>query len=244
MRTNANIGVSVIIPALNEEAHLEDAFRSVQNAAEAAGVDPEIVIINDGSRDETPSIANRLARESKRVRVIHHSRNRGFGASYRSGLKEASEDLVLMIPGDNEILQSSIKNILAVAGEADLIIPYTSNTEVRNPIRRIVSGVFTSAMNFFFGLKLQYYNGPCLLPRSAVMRMRGISPGFAYMAQILVRLIVIKKMTYREVPMRIATPKKRKTKAFAMKNVLNVIFAVTSLWWEVQLKRFSWKKRK
>ena len=95
--------LSYFFPAHNEEANLEPLV------VEALGTLPdlartfEIVIVDDGSRDATPSIADRLAAEHPEVvRAVHHPVNLGYGAALRSGFQAARYDVVAFTDGDRQ----------------------------------------------------------------------------------------------------------------------------------------------
>jgi glycosyltransferase involved in cell wall biosynthesis len=83
------MGLSVFVPAYNEEGNVErrvDAFRRVLPQVTD---DYEIIIVNDGSMDKTREIAERLVKENPKVRVVQHEKNQGYGVAVRSGIKMA-----------------------------------------------------------------------------------------------------------------------------------------------------------
>ena len=64
--------------------------------------DYEIIVVNDGSRDESASVLAALAKQVPRLRVVHHLINRGYGAALRSGFEHATKDLVFYTDGDGQ----------------------------------------------------------------------------------------------------------------------------------------------
>ena len=84
--------LSVIFPAFNEEANIravvEDAYRNLWKIAPVF----EIIVVNDGSKDGTGDICDRLVEEFSEVRAVHHPRNRGYGAALKSGIESARYD--------------------------------------------------------------------------------------------------------------------------------------------------------
>ena len=94
--------MSVVIPAYNEMGNLANAVQDVVHALRTFD-DYEVIIVNDGSRDGTGEVADRLAATMDRVRVIHHERNRGFSASYQTGLEHARMAYFTFVPGDHEV---------------------------------------------------------------------------------------------------------------------------------------------
>jgi len=228
--------ISVIIPCLNEEGNVRGAVESVKQAIEASARfgSYEMLIFNDGSTDATGEVADSLAASEKGVRVIHNPKNMGFGYNYTEGVRLATREYIIMVPGDNEIPAAAIEKIFSCVGMADVVVPYTANPEVRPLSRRIVSRLFVVIMNVLFGLRLKYYNGTCVIRSSLLKKVPLKTWGFAYMAAILVRLIR-SGASYLEVGVMIQHRETGSSKAFAPKNVISVFSAIASLFWEVRI---------
>src|SRR3954466_13594570 len=94
--------ISVVVPAYNEMGNLEAAVRDVVHALRSFD-DYEVIIVNDGSKDGTGEVADRLAASLDGVSVIHHPVNRGFSASYQTGLAHARMPYFTFVPGDHEV---------------------------------------------------------------------------------------------------------------------------------------------
>lgn len=228
--------LSVVVPCYNEATNVRGTVESIKAALKEADrfSGYEVLIFNDCSTDETGRIADEIAEKEPEVRVIHNPANRGFGYNYTEGVRQARNDYVIMVPGDNEIPTDAITAVLTRAGDADLIIPYTRNTWVRPLSRRVVSRAFVALINTLFGLDLRYYNGTCLI-RSELLKMVPMTTwGFAYMAAILVRLIR-SGATFVEVGVDIQQRETGESKAFRPSNVASVVSAILKLFWEVRV---------
>jgi glycosyltransferase involved in cell wall biosynthesis len=79
--------LSFFFPAYTEEGNVEAVVRDGLSTLQRFADDIEVIVVDDGSRDRTPEIADRLAAEDSRVRVVHHPKNRGYGGAVRSGLE-------------------------------------------------------------------------------------------------------------------------------------------------------------
>lgn len=225
--------ISIIIPAYNEEKNLADAVKTINAVVRSIFKDYELLILDDGSSDRTGIIADNLAKKNAKIRVFNFGRNRGFGYAYRQGVYHSSKKYVMMVPGDNEILKKSIKEILKHTGEADIIIPYIINKELRSITRRLVSMFFTNLLNILFGFHIKYYNGLVLYESSLVKKVKMTTDSFAFQAEILIRLLK-KGYSYKEVPMYIKKPAEGHiTKVFKIKNLIGVISSIIRLFFEI-----------
>ncbi len=231
--------LSIIIPAYNEEKSLEAAVVWISGLLrEHTFTDYELLIFNDCSKDQTGEIADWLAKTDSHLRVFHNPVNRGFGYNYRKGVEEARGEYVMLFPGDNENSDPSLWNLIGAQGQADIITSYTENTEARPLSRRIISWLYVQILNSLFGMHMKYFNGLCLQKTQLVRKALPSTFGFAFAAEILIRLIK-SGFSYVEVPIRIKPPMVvgRRTSAFKIKNIISVIKTIASLWWNVMVRR-------
>jgi glycosyltransferase involved in cell wall biosynthesis len=112
--------LSVVVPAYEEAATIEATLRAVA-ALELASL--EILVVDDGSRDETVAIVERLAEELGVVRLLRHERNRGKGAAVRTGIAETRGDIVVIQDADLEYDPADLPRLLKplIEGRADVV---------------------------------------------------------------------------------------------------------------------------
>ena len=128
--SEGEITLSIVVPAYNEAANVEPV---VDEILETIDRNPwvgrfEIVLVDDGSRDETGAIMDRLAREHAELVVVHHQANRGFGAGLKSGFAKSSGRFVTLISADGEIGAGHSLSLLREIGDADLILSRRERT--------------------------------------------------------------------------------------------------------------------
>jgi glycosyltransferase involved in cell wall biosynthesis len=114
--------LTIVLPCLNEAANLPDAVRFATRAAERCALLHEIVIVDDGSTDNTAAVAAELVRRDPRVRLIIHPENRGYGQALRTGIAAARMSWVLLVDADLQFDFSELEDFLPLTPTADLLV--------------------------------------------------------------------------------------------------------------------------
>jgi len=224
--------ISVVIPALNEEANIRATVQTVINAVRECGdTPPDIIIVNDGSTDRTGAIADELAREFPFVRVVHQPVNKGQGAAILEGLKLAKFDLLTMVPGDNDLSGYTIRNLVRNRGGADYVLAMIMNIERRSRGRIQLSSVFTHIYRTTFDLAIRYINAPALWPVARLREMDLQARRFSMHAEINVKLLR-QPITFLEID-GYMDPTRDKSGALRLKNLLEVTRAFLRLCYQI-----------
>lgn len=112
--------MSIVTIAYNEEGNIEHVVRNTLDVLREIASEYDIIVVDDGSTDQTGVIAERLAREDPHVRVVHHDRNQGMGAAMNTGHKHTRYELVSYAVGDGQIPPSSLVALLSAIDRADV----------------------------------------------------------------------------------------------------------------------------
>jgi glycosyltransferase involved in cell wall biosynthesis len=224
--------ISVVIPALNEEANIRGAVETVIGAVKECGeTPPDIIIVNDGSKDRTGAIGDELAQQYPFVRVVHQPVNKGQGASILEGLKLAKFDLLTMGPGDNELSYYTIKNLVLNRHRADYVLAMIINREYRSRGRIQLSSVFSHIYMTTFDLSIRYVNSPALWPVARLREMGLRAQRYSLHAEINVKLLR-QPITFVEVD-GYMSPAIGKSSALRLRNLVEVARAYLRLCHEV-----------
>jgi glycosyltransferase involved in cell wall biosynthesis len=132
-------GLTIVLPCLNESENVADAIRSATRAAQRCAVEHEIVVVDDGSSDETAAIAARFVQSDRRVRLVVHPRNLGYGEALRSGIAAASLPWVLLTDADLQFDLGELEDFLPCTGRADLIVGWRILRQ--DPVHRRLNAV-------------------------------------------------------------------------------------------------------
>lgn len=214
--------ISIITPAFNEEHSLEDAVDSASRVAASLVKEYEIIIVDDGSTDRTPVLADRLARENTFVTTIHHKQNEGFGSAFRDGLAIASKKYLTGFPADNDLREETFKDIILSRKPDRLVMTYMVDSTQRSLFRRIISICYTKIMNMIFSLELKYFNGYFICPTPMIKSLTLKSEGHSLFAEIKIKLIK-KGVNYTEIPYVCGKRSWGKSKALRLKNIVQTL---------------------
>ncbi len=183
--------LSFFFPAHNEEANIEALVAEALEVLPSFADEFEIIAVDDGSRDATLQIANRLAASDARVRVVHHETNMGYGAAVRSGLKAARYELVAFTDGDRQFKVADLGRLLermARSDKTDVVAGY--RLKRADPfIRTAYARAYRLALNIFYRLGVRDVDCAFkLFKRSALEGIRLESGGAFMSAELLIKL--------------------------------------------------------
>lgn len=121
------VSLSFVIPAYNEEPNVSEALRRASVVCEGLNLDYEILLVNDGSRDRTGEIAKSMMGTIPHLRVIDNNPNRGYGGALKTGFYDAVKEWIAFAPSDNQFDFNQLHDLIAHAGEADIVTGYRAN---------------------------------------------------------------------------------------------------------------------
>lgn len=183
--------LSFFFPAHNEAENIEALVAEALEELPKLADEFEVIAIDDGSRDATPEIADRLAAGDARIRVIHHAVNQGYGAAVRSGLRAARYDLVCFTDGDRQFRIADLSRLLdrmAKSDNPDVVAGY--RLKRADPfIRTAYARAYRLALNIFYRLGVRDVDCAFkLFKREGLEGIRLESGGAFMSAELLIKL--------------------------------------------------------
>jgi glycosyltransferase involved in cell wall biosynthesis len=150
------LDVSVLVPAKDEAANLPEFLRLCAEAMGPAGFTFEVVIVNDGSRDDSGRVLGELERTYPFLRVVTHRRQRGIADALRSAGDVARGDVFVFYPADLQYLPEDIPRLVApvLEGRADIV----TGTKQGKYEKAFVSGVYNTLCRWLFGVRVTDLN--------------------------------------------------------------------------------------
>lgn len=215
------LDLSVVMPALNEEANIEGALTACLSSFDTFRIRGEVIVVNDGSTDATGALALGFSRRDARVRVLTHPQPKGIGASFWDGVDAAHGSAVVMLPGDGENDPSEIFRYHDILRSVDIVIPFVYNKHARSLYRNALSFAYRFIINTTFMVYFNYTNGTNIYRRTVLKELRHRSTGFFYQTDILIRLVK-KGYLFAEVPYRLGVRRGGVSRAATFPSFLQV----------------------
>lgn len=180
----------VIIPCFNEEHSLENTVASVREVASELPLEVTLMIIDDGSTDGTRRLLERLA-TAQDIDPVYNPRNLGVGRSLLNAYKTLPDGTwVTIMPGDNEVDFSSIKDFLEVRHQYDVILGYLKNPIIRPLGRRLLSVGYMRVVRTLYGFSYRYLNGMKLFRVEVFKGIDVRAAGHAFNSELLAKALL------------------------------------------------------
>ncbi len=181
------ISLSVVLPAHNEESNIAPMVESVLSVLNPVTSDLEVIVVDDGSRDQTAARVQTLAAHHPNVRLVQHPKNLGYGAALFSGLMAAKKEWVFMTDSDRQFDLNDIHKLLPHIADADLIIGYRAPR--RDPFHRLLYGWgWNTLVTLLFGATARDVDCAFkLFKRDILNHITILSRGATFSAEFLVR---------------------------------------------------------
>ena len=225
------ISLSVVIPCYNEEGNLALCIRNLVPILHNHTHDFEIIIVDDGSTDNTASVASKLNDESNKIKLIMNQSNLGIGGCYQKALEIAEMDFICWLPSDLEIMPHELIPSLGKLFQYDCIVTYPINSkEVRPYLRYKISLYYQYLLQRLFNMDIHYFNGVTFFNTNLIKKISFSSTRFTFTAESVIKFLKFnKQVNFIQLPIHLSHRNSGKTKAFRLKSIINVFYSLVKL---------------
>ena len=223
--------VSILIPCFNEEKTIKKVIDKVLNI-DLGNISREIIIINDGSTDQTKTLLESYE-DIKNVKLIHHDRNYGKGKALRSGIKNALNDIIIIQDADLEYDPDQYHNLLKPFIETEADIVYGSRFLGGGDYNRllffwhsIANKILTLICNFFSNLNMtDMETGFKVFKREVLQSIDLKENSFGIEPEITIKLAK-KKFIFFEVPIKYNGRGYEEGKKIGIKDAFRALYCI------------------
>lgn len=180
-------GLSILIPAYNEEELLASSVELMLAGAAEASEDYELVIVNDGSSDETPRILDRLAAKTSHLRAFHHERNRGIGGAICTAARQALCDRAIICPVDSPLSAKQLRAFLAASADDTIVVGYRPERVGYLGWQQLGSTVYHTLACTLLRLRLKDINWIHMYPTKLFSEVEIEFGGIVYLGEVLAK---------------------------------------------------------
>jgi glycosyltransferase involved in cell wall biosynthesis len=224
------LDVSVLVPAKDEALNLPEFVRLCAEALEAAPFTFEVVIVNDGSRDDSARVLQELAETHPFLRVVHHRRQRGIADALRSAGDVARGDIFVFYPADLQYLPADIPTLVApiLENQADIV----TGTKQGKYEKAFVSSVYNGLCRWLFGVAVTDLNSVKAYRREVMLGVPMRPDWHRFM--VVIAAADGFRLTSLPVPLH---PRRAGTSKFTWRRIPVGVFDLFSVWFQLRFGR-------
>jgi glycosyltransferase involved in cell wall biosynthesis len=180
-------GLSVFFPAYNEEDNIETVVRKALNVLPSFAEEFEIIVVDDGSTDRTAEFARTIAHKDRRVHLVLHGSNRGYGAALKTGFRSAKYDNIFFTDGDGQFDIKELDRLIPLYHKCDIAAGY--RIKRNDPPHRVINGkAYNFLVRLLFGLRVRDIDCAFKLIRKKVVDSIELRSNAAFIsAELLIR---------------------------------------------------------
>jgi len=224
------VDVSLLVPAKDEAENLPEFVRLCSEALSPAPFSFEVVVVNDGSRDDSAAVLARLRTEYPFLRVVTHRRQRGIADALESAAEAAAGHILVFYPADLQYLPADVPALVQpiLTGEADIV----TGTKQGKYEKAFVSSVYNALCRRLFGVKVEDLNSVKAW-RSEITRHVPLRPDW-HRYMVVIAAADGWRLTSRPVPL---YPRRAGVSKFTWKRIPVGVLDLVSVWFQLRFGR-------
>ncbi|NOZ64579.1 MAG: glycosyltransferase family 2 protein [Caldiserica bacterium] len=233
MITPERFTLSLIIPAYNEEENIEEVVKKVFLFLPEISYSFEVIVVNDGSSDRTGEILARLEKKFKKLRVITHASNYGYGAALLSGFAAASQEWIFFMDGDGQFDIRDLILFLPYIGKYQVIAGYRKK-RMDKWYRIVYARIFFLFCYLLFGIQIKDINCAFKLIRGELLKQLKLeSKGATINAEMLAKMKIM-GVTIKEVGVEHFPRKRGRETGGNLAVVVKALLSLAILSWKIR----------
>ncbi len=222
--------ISVFFPAYNDARSIGKLVADAQKILEKLTNDFEIIVVNDGSADETAEVLRELQKKHEKLRVVKHETNRGYGAALQSGFRAARKDLIFYTDGDG---QYDVGELALLFEKLDAKTDVVNGYKIRRADgkrRKYVGESYNKMAHFFFDLPIRDVDCDFRLIRKSALENINLTSVSGGICVELVYKLTRKGCNFTEIAVNHYTRPYGKSQFFTFARIAKTLADFFSLW--------------
>ena len=230
-------GLSIFFPAYNDSGTIASLVITALRTARKLTPDHEVIVVNDGSADNTAEILDELARTYPAVRIVHHEKNRGYGGALRTGFATATRELVFYTDGDGQYDPSEMEVLWRrFDASVDLVNGYKISRS--DPLHRIIIGrIYHHTVKILFGLKVRDVDCDFRLMRRRIFEVVHLEKSSGVICLEMMKKFQDAGFRVAEHPVHHYHRAHGTSQFFNFPRIFQTVIDVMKLWWQLVIRK-------
>jgi glycosyltransferase involved in cell wall biosynthesis len=226
------LSISMVLPAFNEEENIVEAARQCLEFATKRFRAAEVIVVDDGSKDDTAKVVTELARDWPQLKLISFAQNRGYGAAIAAGFRAATSDLVFFTDADLQFDVRELADLVPLIGEADAVMGFRVY-RYDSVLRCVLSWVYNRIVRVLFRVKVRDVDCSFkLFTRKVVDRLHLESTDFFIDTEMVART---RRLGFKIVEKGVRHyPRKHGHTTVRASHIPKTLWTVARMWWRIQ----------
>jgi len=230
--------ITFFFPVYNDERTVRTVAEKAETFLKDVAGEYQIIIIDDGSPDNSGKIADQLAKENDRIRVIHHEVNKGYGAALKTGFEASEHEIICFTDGDDEYDTFDFYKLIKLIDFYDLIITFRYR-RMYSYYRIIVSRVYNAVLRVLFNIPYRDIStGLRMVRKSALQEVTLLSDSPFIGAELTIKLM-LKGYRIGQVGIQTFPRKFNKGSAATVKNIIATIKDIIRIYRSIFSKNYD-----
>ena len=222
--------ISAFFPCYNDATTIGDLVRQADRVLRELADDYEIIVVNDGSRDESATVLSALAAQVEHLRVVTHATNRGYGAALRSGFESSTKDLVFYTDGDGQYDVGEIPILLMLLTDDTHFVNGMKMTRQDPPYRVFFGNLHRFVTRWSFWLPINDVDCDFRLMRRSILTKLRLSSNSGSICVELVKQAQRAGAQFREVSVHHYARQAGVSEFFTARRILHTYADLAIMW--------------
>ena len=233
LKAKRKISIPAFFPCYNDAGSsalvVQDAYETIRKIAD----DFEIIVVDDGSKDESPKILRRLKKTIPNLKLVFHNSNKGYGGALKSGFKNSTKELIFYTDGDGQYDIKEIDRLVEkLTDEVDIVQGF--KIKRFDPwYRTLIGKLYHHTSKMLFGLKIRDVDCDFRLIRKKAIDSISLEYNSGVICVELVKKLQMKGCKFAQVGINHLPRLHGHSQFFNYKRVAKTLFELEQLWWKL-----------
>lgn len=227
--------ISAFFPCYNDAKTIGDLVLQAEHELRQLTDDHEIIVVNDGSRDESASVLEALRTRVDRLRIVTHEKNRGYGAALRSGFEHATKELVFYTDGDGQYDVRELPLLLMLLTDDTHFVNGMKMTRQDPPYRVFIGNLHRFATRWCFWLPITDVDCDFRLIRRSILQRITLHSNSGSICVELVKQAHRAGAQFREVSIHHYARRAGVSMFFTPRRIIDTYVDLTIMWLELMV---------